>query len=133
MRGSRKASIGWIVALGVMAGCASSGATGGTQTQQGEGVAAGSSIIVIRNSQPGASSITAYMQPEVGVDTPLGNVNGGQTAQFPFDGPPGRYRIRTVGPAGEVVSDVFQLFPNSMVRWDMSLGRSVIVGSRRGS
>jgi hypothetical protein len=87
--------------------------------------------VVIRNNEPGASTVTAYMMPEVGVDTPLGTVEAGREATFPFNGQPGRYRIRLVGSGGEQTSDIFQIFNNSQAYWDVSLGDRVRVGSRR--
>jgi hypothetical protein len=89
------------------------------------------SVVQILNTSPGSVSITAYMVPDgAGVDTPLGTVESGQIREFAFNGAPGRYRIRTVGAAGEMSSDIFQLYRNSNVRWDMSLGRRVQVSQR---
>lgn len=112
--------------------CASGGgATGGAQTQQGAdtGQQQGTTVSV-SNTAPGASTVTVYMVPEIGVDTPLGAVDAGLSRQFPFAGAPGWYRIRAVGPTGETVSDRFQLYRNSSARWDMSTGRRVIVMGR---
>jgi hypothetical protein len=120
--------------LVVAAACASSGGTsgGGAQTQQGAGTPRQGTTIEILNNAPGAATVTVYMVPEFGVDTPLGPLDGGETRTFAFDGPPGYYRIKVVGPSGESLSDRFQLFRNSSVRWDMSAGRRVRVGGRGG-
>ncbi|MGH7503543.1 MAG: hypothetical protein ACREL7_17590 [Longimicrobiales bacterium] len=119
----------------IVAACASGGTTatpaGGAQTQQGETPpAADGTVVTILNTAPGATTITVYMKPEIGVDAPLGTVEGGQMRTFPYEGAPGFYQIRTVGAAGERLSDRFQMFRNSSVRWDMSAGRRVVVGGR---
>lgn len=119
----------------VAAACAgrSTGSTGGMDTVTGQQAPAPEgSVIQILNTSPGSVAVTVYMVPDgAGVDTALGTVEAGQTREFAFNGPPGRYRIRTVGATGEVTSDIFQLYRNSQVRWDMSLGRRVQVSQRR--
>src|SRR5512134_3972712 len=95
-----------VLALGLASACASGGGAGtptggpdqatGQQPPQAEG-----SIVQILNTAPGAVSVTVYMIPDgAGVDTPLGQVESGQTRDFNFGGMPGRYRIRAVGSAG---------------------------------
>jgi len=132
MRLSRIASIGWMLMIGLLASCASGGAsTGGAQTAVGAEADASGLSVVIR-TPPGSATVTAYMVPEVGVDTPLGTVNPGLEAKFSVDPAPGRYRIRLVGGEREEVSDIFDVFGNSaMARWDVSISRRVVVSSRR--
>jgi hypothetical protein len=116
----------------LISACASGGTSNGMDTMAGDQpVDEAPMSVVIRNNEPGATTVTAYMMPEVGVDRPLGTVEAGREARFPFEGQPGRYRIRLVGSSGEQVSDIFQLFNNSEARWDVSLGDRVRVGSRR--
>jgi hypothetical protein len=122
------------LAFGILSSaCASGGSTSnGMDTMGGDQPTTQAPMsVVIRNNAPGAATVTAYMMPDVGVDTPLGTVEAGREASFPFNGQPGRYRIRLVGASGEQVSDIFQLFNNSEARWDVSLGERVRVGSRR--
>lgn len=131
MRVTRIASACALVFGLLLSACASGGTSGGMDTMGGdEPEAASPMTVVIRNNAPGATTVTAYMMPEVGVDRPLGTVEAGREARFPFDGQPGRYRIRLVGSSGEQVSDIFQLYNNSEARWDVSLGDRVRVGSR---
>ncbi|MCI0432697.1 MAG: hypothetical protein L0271_03465 [Gemmatimonadetes bacterium] len=113
------------------AACASGGTGGGAQTQQGAdtGQQQGTTVQIF-NTAPGAATVTVYMVPEIGVDTPLGAIDAGENRAFPFSGAPGWYRIRVVGPSGEIQSDRFQLFRNSSARWDMSTGRRVVVSGR---
>lgn len=135
MRVFRIASVGLALSFGILSACASGGGSQstGTDTMAGDQAAADAApmSIVIRNNAPGATTVTAYMVPEVGVDRPLGTIEAGTEARFGFNGQPGRYRIRLVGSAGETNSDIFQLFNNSEARWDVSLGRRVRVGARR--
>jgi len=125
-----------LLAIGMTAACASGGGSGTPrggpdQAATPQPPAAEGSVVQILNTAPGSVSVTVYMIPEAaGVDTPLGQVESGQTRTFNFAGQPGRYRIRAVGSSGETASDVFQLYRNSQVRWDMSLGRRVQVTGR---
>ena len=132
MRDTRIAYFACAVAAGVLSACASGGGTpGGVNVMGGDAPAIVAPIpIVILNSTPGASTMTAYMMPEVGVDRVLGTVEAGREATFAFDGEPGRYRIRLVGARGEIVSDIFRLSDNSEGRWDVSLGARVRVSGR---
>lgn len=121
-----------IGALALMAACASSSSstvTGGAQTA-GDSVPAQGTVVTVRNTAPGATTITVYMKPEIGVDTPLGTVEAGESRTFSYDGQPGFYQIRTVGSNGERTSTRFQLFRNSSIRWDMAAGARVVVGGR---
>ena len=136
MSRSRMKAVVAVLALGMAAAC-SSGRGAGTptggpdQATSQQPPAAEGSVVQIVNTAPGAVSVTVYMIPDgAGVDTPLGQVDSGQTREFSFAGMPGRYRIRAVGSAGEIASDIFQLYRNSRVRWDMSLGRRVQVSGR---
>jgi hypothetical protein len=137
MQTSRIASWAGMLALMVTAGCASAGtsgaggAEGAATTGEGGAATAEGSIVRIMNVAPGASTITVYVVPEVGVDSPLGTVEGGQTKDFAFAGQPGRYTIRVVGSSGTQTSQQFQFFRNSIATWDMSLGRNVRVQGRR--
>jgi hypothetical protein len=133
MRMSRIASVACALMVGFLSACASGGSSAGaTNTMAGEETADSAPMsVVIRNNAPGATTVTVYMMPEVGVDRPLGTVEAGREQRFPFDGQPGRYRIRLVGSAGDRISDIFQLFNNSEARWDVSLGNRVRVGARR--
>jgi len=130
MRARNLKAIAFLVMLLSAAACASGGggAAGGAQTQQGAetGQQQGTTVTVA-NTAPGASTVTVYMVPEIGVDTPLGAIDAGMSRRFPFAGAPGWYRIRAVGPNGETVTDRFQLYRNSSARWDMSTGRRVLV------
>lgn len=133
MRVFRIASVALVLPFALVSACASGGTQStGTDTMAGDQPADQAPMsVTIRNNAPGATTVTAYMMPEVGVDRPLGTVEAGRETRFPFDGQPGRYRIRLVGSGGEIISDTFQLFNNSEARWDVSLGRNVRVGSRR--
>jgi hypothetical protein len=121
-----------IGALALVAACASSSSstvTGGAQTA-GDSVPAQGTVVTVLNTSPSATTITVYMKPEIGVDTPLGTVEAGESRTFAYDGLPGFYQIRTVGSNGERTSTRFQLFRNSSIRWDMSAGGRVVVGRR---
>lgn len=132
MRVTRIAYFACVVAAGVLSACASGGGTpGGVNVMAGDApVVAAPMSIVILNNRPGASMMTAYMMPEVGVDRALGTVDAGREVTFSFDGEPGRYRIRLVGAGGEIVSDIFRLTDDSEGRWDLSLGARVRVSRR---
>ena len=132
MRVSRIASIGWMLTIGMLTSCASGGSTtGGAQTAVGAQADQTGLSVVIRTS-PGSATVTAYMVPEVGVDTPLGTVSPGVEERFSIQPTPGRYRIRLVGGERDEVSDIFDLFANSaLARWDVSVSRRVVVSSRR--
>ena len=121
-----------IIALTLAAGCASGGAApgGADPAATPETVPAEGAIVQIYNTASSAVRVTVYMVPEVGVDTPLGVVEAAQRATFPFDGPPGRYRLRAIGSAGTVQSQIFEFYRNSQVRWDMNINQ-VRVGGRR--
>jgi len=137
MQTSRFASLVGMLALIVTAGCASGGssgvggAEGAATTGGGAAATEEGSLVRIMNVAPGASTITVYIVPEVGVDSPLGTVESGQTRDFAFTGAPGRYTIRVVGASGTQTSQQFQFFRNSIATWDMSLGRNVRVAGRR--
>jgi hypothetical protein len=121
-----------LLAFVLAAGCASGGtpAGGADPAIAPETVPAEGSIVQIYNTASSAVTVTVYMVPEVGVDTPLGTVEAGQRSTFPFEGPPGRYRLRAVGSAGTVQSQTFEFYRNSQVRWDMNINQ-VRVGGRR--
>lgn len=122
-----------VVALALTAGCASGGgaaAGGADPAATPESVPAEGSIVQVYNTASSAVRVTVYMVPEVGVDSPLGVVEAQQRATFPFDGPPGRYRLRAVGSAGTIQSQLFEFYRNSQVRWDMNINQ-VRVGGRR--
>jgi hypothetical protein len=121
-----------ILALAISAGCASGGTTtgGADPAISPATVPAEGSIVQIYNTASSSVRVTVYMVPEVGVDTPLGTVEAGQRTAFPFEGPPGRYRLRAVGSNGSVQSQLFEFYRNSQVRWDMNLNH-VGVGGRR--
>jgi len=123
-----------LLALLLAAGCASGGtASGGADpatTPEGAAVPTTGSIVQVYNTASSAVRVTVYMVPEVGVDTPLGAVEAGQRASFPFEGPPGRYHLRAVGSTGTRESDIFEFYRNSQVRWDMNINQ-VRVGGRR--
>ena len=132
----RFTSLAAVLTFGLVAGCASGG--GSTPPPAGAAEPAASldpvqqaTTIVVRNTQPGSVTINVFLVPDVGVDTPLGSIDAGQTKTFTFDGPPGRYTLRAVGSAGETVSNTFQLYRSSEATWDMSLGRNVRVGGKR--
>jgi len=132
MRVSRIAAVACALMVGFLSACASGGTSSAANTMAGDEPADNSPMsVIIRNNAPGATTVTVYMMPEVGVDRPLGTVEAGREVRFPFDGQPGRYRIRLVGSAGDQISDIFQLFNNSEARWDVSLGNRVRVGARR--
>lgn len=131
MRVTRIAYFACAVAAGVLSACASGGSTpGGVNVMAGEAPAIAAPMSIVILNRPGASTMTAYMMPEVGVDRALGIVEAGREATFAFDGEPGRYRIRLVGAGGEIVSDIFRLTDNSEGRWDVSLGTRVHVSRR---
>jgi hypothetical protein len=122
------------MAVALFTACASGGASppGGAQQAAGaEPPAREGSVVLIRNTVPSSSTINVFMVPDVGVDIQLGVVDGGQSAEFPFNGPPGQYTLRATGPAGQITSERFQAYRNSLITWDISLGRRVRVGSRR--
>ncbi len=131
MRVGNLRSIAAVVTLLAATACASGGAApGGAQTQEGAAGQPEGTVVQVLNTAPGSSTVTVYMVPEIGVDTPLGAIESGQTRIFPFSGSPGWYQIRAVGPAGTMMSERFQLYRNSTARWDMSTGRRVVVGGR---
>lgn len=113
----------------LLAACSSGGSQPAADPGQPETPAG--SVVQILNNAPGASTVTVYLVPEAGVERALGTVDNGQTREFPIGSLTGRYRLRTVGAGGESVSDVFTLSSNTLVRWDMSLGRQVRVSTRR--
>ena len=136
MFGNRRLASAAILVTLLTTACASGGGTtpsgGADQATGQQPPAAEGSVVQIANLAPAAVTITVYMVPDgVGVDTPLGTVEGGQTRDFNFSGAPGRYRIRVVGSNGETNSDIFQLHRNSLVRWDLSMGRRPTVSARR--
>ncbi|MGD8276926.1 MAG: hypothetical protein PVH00_02820 [Gemmatimonadota bacterium] len=130
----RSVPVHGLLALLVAVGCASGGAASGgadpATAGEGAAVPATGSIVQVYNTASSAVRATVYMVPEVGVDTPLGAVEAGQRASFPFEGPPGRYRLRAVGSMGTRESEFFQFYRNSQVRWDMNINQVRVAGRR---
>jgi hypothetical protein len=119
----------WFVALLLIAaasGCASSG-TGGAD-EPAAGAQSGISIN-IQNNDPGGSTITVSVLPEVGVRRSLGQVPSGETRTFAYDGVPGQYQLVALSDAGgERRSEVFRIFANSTVRWNLSTNNVTVSG-----
>jgi hypothetical protein len=130
MHRPRLAPFGFALALALLSACASGGSQTGDTASPQQASPQGS-IILVRNTAPGAVTVNVFLKPDVGVDTPLGSVDGGQSKEFSFDGPPGRYTLRAIGSLGETLSETFQLYRNSQATWDMSVGKNVRVGGRR--
>jgi hypothetical protein len=107
-----------------IAGCAS----GGTTADEPAGAQTGIAIIV-QNNAPGGSTITVSVVPEVGVRRTLGQVPFGDTRTFPYDGIPGQYRLIALGDGGgERQSEVFRIFADSNVRWNLSTNNVTVSG-----
>lgn len=110
--------------IAAAAGCASGGAGGADQT----GAQAGISISV-QNNNPGSSTITVSVVPEVGVRRTLGQVPAGQTRAFAYDGIPGQYRLIALSDVGgELRSELFRIFANSTVRWNLATNNVTVSG-----
>ncbi|MEX1258900.1 MAG: hypothetical protein WEG36_14900 [Gemmatimonadota bacterium] len=107
------------------AACASAGTTG--DTNPGTDAPREGSSILILNSTPGGSVVTAYIVPQGGAPEPLGTIDPGRQREFPFDGPTGSYRLRLIGSRGEQLSDSFQFYANSEARWDAGTSTRVRV------
>jgi hypothetical protein len=143
MRSRRIGLWAWTALVGLAAACASSGGGGagggaagggaqGAATTGGQAAAsAQGSVISILNTAPNAGTVAVYMVPDIGVARSLGTVDPGQQRDFGFDGEPGQYIIRAVGSTGEITTERFRLNRNSLVRWDMALGRRPQVSTRR--
>lgn len=120
---------GWFVAAiltSALAGCASTG-TG----EAGAGAAGGQQGVTIRveNNQPGGSTITVSVVPDVGVRRTLGQIPAGETRDFAYEGMRGGYHLialRDIG--GELRSESFRLFANSLVRWNLSTNNVTVSG-----
>jgi hypothetical protein len=116
MRALRFTLVASTILLTFVAGCASAGTSG--EASAGANSPAQGSLIVILNSSPGGSVVTAFIVPQSGPAQPLGTIDPGRQAEFPFEGPPGTYRLRLVGARGEQLSEEFQFYRNSEARWD---------------
>jgi hypothetical protein len=110
-------------------GCASSGATtGGADSATADpNVPAEGSYVQIYNTASGAVDCMIWMVPEGEVEVLLGSVRVGERATFPFNGPPGRYRLRALG-TSDFETQTFQFYRNSRVSWDMNSRRALVSG-----
>jgi hypothetical protein len=108
------------------AGCASGGT--GAADDPAAGAASGIAISV-QNNDPGGSTITVSVVPEVGVRRTLGQVPSGATQSFAYDGIPGQYRLIALSDVGgERRSELFRIFANSTVRWNLSTNNVTVSG-----
>jgi hypothetical protein len=125
MRAHRSRWAGCALLLFFATSCASGG-TASDANAAADGAREGSRIVIL-NSTPGGSVVTAFIVPQGGAPQPLGTIDPGRQAEFPFDGPTGSYQLRLVGSRGEQLSDLFQFYANSEARWDAGTSSRVRV------
>ena len=124
-----RARFRWIRAALLSAVCAAGCASSGTSTADEPAGAQSGIAIAVQNSDPGGSTITVSVVPEVGVRRTLGQVPPGETRTFAYDGIPGPYRLIALSDAGgERRSQLFRIFANSMVRWNLSTNNVTVSG-----
>jgi hypothetical protein len=129
-RGSRtRVRFHWIGATLLSAVFAAACASSGTGTADEPAGAQSGIAINIQNNDPGGSTITVSVVPDVGVRRTLGQVPSGETRTFAYDGVPGQYRLIALSDAGgERRSELFRIFANSMVRWNLSTNNVTVSG-----
>jgi hypothetical protein len=119
----------WIGATLLSAVCAAGCASSGTGTTDEPAGAQSGIAINIQNNDPGGSTITVSVVPEVGVRRTLGQVPSGETRTFAYDGIPGQYQLIALSDVGgERRSEQFRIFANSLVRWNLSTNNVTVSG-----
>lgn len=105
------------LALPLIAACASTGSTGG-------GDDAIRAIIRVEHNVTTSGPVTIRLEHQFGGSDVLGDVDGGQTAEFIEEVPSagGRYRLTAETPAGtdEFDSNTFDLSGDAIVTWRLS-------------
>ncbi len=106
-----------LLALPLIAACASTGSTGG-------GADAIRAIIRVEHNVTTSGPVTIRLEHQFGGTDVLGDVDGGQTAEFIEEVPSagGRYRLTAETPAGteEFDSNTFDLSGDAIVTWRLS-------------
>lgn len=109
-----------LLALPLLAACASTGSPrsddGGIHT-----------IVRIQNDRATIGPVRARIEDQFGGSDLLGDVEGGETADFTHElrGNEGRYRLTARTPDGseEFVSDYFDISTNAIIIWRLSSDR----------
>lgn len=108
------------LALPLLAACASTGSP-----QGGEGDI--QTLVRIQNDRVTTGPVTARIEYQFGGSDRLGDVEGGETADFTHElgGNEGRYRLTASTPDGseEFVSEYFDVWTNAIIIWRLSSDR----------
>ncbi|TVP78824.1 MAG: hypothetical protein EA352_01365 [Gemmatimonadales bacterium] len=122
----RLLGIAFLLALALVAGCASSGGA----EADGEPVEDGTTPITVENFHSGSEDLQVFIQRDgSSARTNIGAVPAGETETFVFDGETGQYRLIAQRPVSTTTSERITIRHQTNITWTIQGNR--ITTSRR--